>query len=108
MADQQQPQPKPEPSARKKRQLERLALVKSLTQVPRVRVTPKNDDLRKILKHPTAGMAFRETGSVEWPYDTFTKKRELEGVITVEKREPREDEQRRQAAPPPIPPTTTT
>jgi hypothetical protein len=107
MADQEQ---KPEPSARKKRQLERLAKVKSLTQAPRVRVVPKNDELRKVLKHPTAGMAFRESGSVEWPLDNFTKRRIRDGDVTIEEREPREQGRRHEAAPPPPPvqpPTTT-
>jgi hypothetical protein len=84
MADQQQQ--KPEPSERKKRRLARIALVKSQTQTPRVRVVPKNDELRKVLKHPTTGMAFRESGSVEWPHDTFTKRRIRDGDITIEER----------------------
>jgi hypothetical protein len=82
-----QPEQKPEPSARKKRQLERLALVRSLTQVPRVRVIPTNDELRKVLKHPTGNIGFLETGSVEWPLDGFTQNRIRDGDVTIEERQ---------------------
>jgi hypothetical protein len=115
MAEQQQPQQKPEPSARKKRQLERLALVKSLTQAPRVRVVPTNDELRKVLKHPSGGIAFHEgSTSVEWPFDTFTKNRIRDGDVTIEERQQEEGETKPQTGskPPPSerspqqPPTT--
>jgi len=67
----------------RQRRLERVA---PATTVPRVRVLPANDDLRRVLKHPITGMRFRETGSVEWPLDTFTKRRLREGSITIEER----------------------
>jgi hypothetical protein len=49
----------------------------------RVRVNPRDDDIRRILKHPAAG-AFRSEGSVEWPLDQFTKRRLREGSVTIE------------------------
>jgi hypothetical protein len=104
MADQQ----KPEPSARKKRQLERLAKVKSLTQAPRVRVTPKNDELRKVLKHPTTSQRFRESGSVEWPLDNFTMRRIRDGDVTIEERQAAERQVAPSYTPPPPVPTPTT
>ena len=49
-----------------------------------LRVTPKNDDIRKYIKHPKAG-GFRSEGSVEWPNDAFTQRRIRDGDVTVEK-----------------------
>jgi hypothetical protein len=48
----------------------------------RVRVEPVNEEQRHVLKHPN-GMAFRDTGSVEWPLDRFTHRRIREGSIKV-------------------------
>jgi hypothetical protein len=49
----------------------------------RVRVSPRDDGIRRILKHPAAG-AFRSEGSVEWPLDQFTKRRLREGSVIIE------------------------
>ena len=59
--------------------LERIA---KESATPNVRVTPANDTLRRIMKHPN-GMRFRSTGSVEWPLDKFTKRRLADGSITL-------------------------
>jgi len=48
-----------------------------------MKVRAKNDDIRKILRHPTGG-AFREDGSAEWPDDSFTHRRVADGDVTVE------------------------
>lgn len=48
-----------------------------------VRVTPKNDELRKFLKHPTNRVGFLAEGSAEWPNDAFTKRRIKDGDVTV-------------------------
>lgn len=48
-----------------------------------VRVTPANENMRKLLKHPKSG-GFRKEGSVEWPNDRFTKRRLADGSITRE------------------------
>ena len=63
----------------------RLKAIAAGRQLPRVRVLPANDDLRRVLKHPR-GMRFRSTGSVEWPFDKFTQRRLREGSITIEER----------------------
>jgi hypothetical protein len=47
-----------------------------------VKVTPKTDVLRKLLKHPRAG-GFPKDGAAEWPDDSFTQRRERDGDITV-------------------------
>ncbi|MBO4221956.1 hypothetical protein [Bradyrhizobium neotropicale] len=44
---------------------------------------PRDNDIRRVLKHPN-GTRFRKDGSVEWPNDSFTKRRLAEGVITLE------------------------
>ena len=48
-----------------------------------VRVIPKNDTLRKLLKHPVGG-PFRAEGAAEWPSDSFTARRIADGDVTVE------------------------
>jgi hypothetical protein len=66
----------------------RLARVKEMAKVPGVRVVPadcpgvKAEDMRRLLKHPSAG-GFRSEGSIEWPFDTFTKRRLREGSIKL-------------------------
>jgi hypothetical protein len=48
----------------------------------RLRVEPKNDLMRQILRHPTAGF-FRGQGAAEWPDDTFTHRRLRDGDIKL-------------------------
>ena len=62
----------------------RVAAIRKTMTVPRVRVVPANDDVRRVLRHPR-GMRFRSTGSVEWPLDSFTQRRINEGAITIER-----------------------
>jgi hypothetical protein len=102
MADEQQtnphqewPQPpppeqqaQPQKSVRWQRRQERLAKVRSQQAVPRVRVTPRDEKIRRNIKHPAGGIGFRAEGSVEWPYDQFTKRRVRDGDITIEERKP--------------------
>lgn len=53
--------------------------------IARVRVTPANDDLRRVLKHPKGGLAFPAgSGSVEWPLDQFTRRRIKDGSVIRE------------------------
>jgi len=74
-----------EKSIRWKMQQERLARVANQKKVRRVRVNPKNDVLRKTLIHPINKIAFpADSGSVEWPYDDFTKRRLRDGDVTLE------------------------
>jgi hypothetical protein len=51
---------------------------------PTVKVTPKDDTMRRLLQHPRAG-GFRKDGSAEWPDDRFTKRRLRDGDIELEK-----------------------
>lgn len=76
-------QAKPEPSIRMKRRKERQEFARKALTPRRVRVSPRDDEMRRLMKHPRAG-GFRETGSAEWPLDTFTKRRIREGSVTLE------------------------
>ena len=48
-----------------------------------MKVRAKNDDIRKVLKHPIGGR-FREDGTAEWPDDSFTYRRIQDGDIVSE------------------------
>jgi len=48
-----------------------------------VRVTPRDENIRKLLRHPLRGRGFPSTGSVEWPLDTFTRRRLRDGDVTL-------------------------
>ena len=66
----------------------RIKRVRDVVKVPGVRVEPadgdgfKAEEMRRLLKHPSAG-GFRSEGSIEWPNDTFTKRRLREGSIKL-------------------------
>ena len=47
-------------------------------------VRPKTDEIRKVLKHPHNNTGFRETGPVDWPDDSYTHRRIMDGDITAE------------------------
>jgi hypothetical protein len=53
---------------------------------PRIRVWPANESVRKVIFHPAGKIRFAETleESVEWPYDTFTRRRIADGDILLE------------------------
>jgi hypothetical protein len=51
-------------------------------QRPTVKVTPKDDTMRRLLRHPRAG-GFRKDGSAEWPDDRFTRRRIRDGDVIV-------------------------
>jgi hypothetical protein len=68
----------------KKADPERLAAIAAANQAPRVRVLPRDPDIRKYLKHEPTKIAFRAEGSIEWPLDKFTLRRIRDGDVTVE------------------------
>lgn len=72
---------------RAERRRDRLAKVAEQTRVPRVRVVPATDALRSVLRHPNGNIGFRSEGSIEWPHDSFTKKRIREGSISIEQQQ---------------------
>jgi hypothetical protein len=74
--------------------MQRVKEIKDMSAVQRVRVEPTKEEYRKVLRHPSNNTAFRETGSIEWPLDQFTKRRIREGAIRIaESREPAGGEQ---------------
>lgn len=48
-----------------------------------VQVWPKNDTIRKLIKHPAIPAGFREEGSAEWPDDPFTLRRIEDGDVLL-------------------------
>ena len=68
-------------------------MAKLRKKVQRVRVTPRDDDMRRLLKHPN-GMAFQKSGSVEWPLDQFTRRRIKDGSVSIEEKHENEHQSR--------------
>ena len=58
-----------------------------------MKVFPKNDDIRRILYHPT-GVHFRKEGPADWPDDSYTHRRIADGDITVEEQTQQPDDRR--------------
>lgn len=48
-----------------------------------MRVWPKSNDIRKMIIHPS-GIGFPDDGPAEWPDDSFTHRRMMDGDITDE------------------------
>lgn len=48
------------------------------------KVWPKNDQMRKVLRHPSGNLAFHAEGPIEWPDDAFTYRRLQDGDVTLE------------------------
>jgi hypothetical protein len=85
-------------SVGKKAHPDTLKRLRESKKIPRVRVEPASDDLRRVLRHPN-GMGFRAEGSVEWPNDRFTQRRIADGSIRIveqaEGRQERQDQEKR-------------
>ena len=77
--EQRQERPK---SIRWRRRQERLKRVRDSHEVKRVRVHPRDDVIRRDIKH--GGRSFPKQGSVEWPLDSFTKRRLRDGTVRLE------------------------
>jgi hypothetical protein len=48
-----------------------------------VMVLPKNEEMRKLLKHPSGDIKFRPEGPIDWPDDSFTHRRLADGDVTL-------------------------
>jgi hypothetical protein len=83
---------KPERSQRVLRREARRKLVREARTPRKVRVSPTKPEFRNLIKHPNGG-GFRSSGSVEWPLDSFTKRRIRDGDVVVEKREQNKPQQ---------------
>ena len=77
----------PTPAQRNRARIER---VRKMQPRPGIRVEPKNEDMRRVLKHPRGQLGFRSEGSIEWPNDTFTHNRIRDGDVTVVQDKPKE------------------
>jgi hypothetical protein len=53
-------------------------------EIKMVQVWPKNEAMRKLLKHPHDNVSFREEGPSDWPDDSFTHRRVMDGDIVLE------------------------
>lgn len=84
-------------SKRFRRRAERMFRARSEYDIPKVRVVPRNQEMREIMVHPTGNIAFRETGSVEWPLDPFTERRLRDGDVMLEGQEAQAQRQARRA-----------
>ena len=62
--------------------IEKMREQAAKVQRPTIKVTPKDDTMRKLLQHPKAG-GFRADGSADWPNDRFTQRRIRDGDVTV-------------------------
>ncbi len=47
-----------------------------------MKVWPKNDDIRRLIRHPTA-RGFRKEGPADWPADVFTFRLLQDGDVTT-------------------------
>jgi hypothetical protein len=61
---------------------EKLKRVRDARPVKRVRVHPRDDVIRRDIKH--GSKRFPAEGSVEWPLDQFTKRRLRDGTVRLE------------------------
>jgi hypothetical protein len=62
--------------------IEKMREQAAKVQRPTIKVTPKDDTMRKLLQHPKAG-GFPVDGSADWPNDRFTQRRIRDGDVTV-------------------------
>jgi hypothetical protein len=69
--------------ARAQARQDRLARMRAMVPDQTVRVNPRDETIRKLLRHPLRGRGFPTTGSVEWPLDTFTRRRIRDGDVTL-------------------------
>jgi hypothetical protein len=59
-----------------------------------VRVVPRDDRIRKYIRHAITKVGFPKQGSCEWPNDQFTRNRIREGVVSIEPKQDREQAER--------------
>lgn len=48
-----------------------------------MKVWPKNDQMRKALRHPINNVPFNAEGPMEWPDDSFTHRRLQDGDVLL-------------------------
>jgi hypothetical protein len=60
------------------------AMAGRLPKFAMIKVHPRDDDVRRVLKHYPTGVGFPKEGPAEWPHDKFTNRRLMEGSVTRE------------------------
>jgi hypothetical protein len=81
-------------AARMAKRTAKLARQKALRPAG-IRVEPRDEDMRRVLKS-SKGVAFRSSGSAEWPNDRFTQRRIADGSVRVVTEDKSRGEQRRE------------
>lgn len=71
---------------------QRMEKMREANKPKTVRVTPVNDEMRRVLAHPQTGY-FPAEGSMEWPDDGFTLRRIQDGDVKVEEEQRQEEKQ---------------
>jgi hypothetical protein len=59
---------------------------------PPVKVDPRDDDVRKYIKHLPSGRGFPASGPALWPNDNFTARRLRDGSVKLAKEDNKKDE----------------
>lgn len=62
----------------------RMKSISDLLKPDMIRVNPRDDGVRKFMKHQPSGLSFPESGPAEWPNDQFTIRRLRDGALTLE------------------------
>jgi hypothetical protein len=65
---------------------------------PPVRVDPRDDDVRKYIKHLPSKRGFPASGPALWPNDLFTHRRLRDGSVTLAKEEKEEKKEEERPA----------
>lgn len=77
---------------RAQRRQDRMKRINEGRSPQRVRVTPRDDVIRRDIRHGVTGVRFpKEGGSVEWPLDQFTKRRLRDGDVKLESAEAQQE-----------------
>jgi len=76
---------------------ERVGRIRVPAKRPGIRVEPANEDLRRVLRHIPSGVRFRSEGSIEWPDDTFTRRRLKDGSVKLVEKQDESCQQLEQA-----------
>jgi hypothetical protein len=48
-----------------------------------MKVWPKNDEIRRVIYHPTGNIHFPAEGPSDWPEDQYTARRIRDGDVTA-------------------------
>jgi hypothetical protein len=75
---------------------QRMEKMQAANPAKTVRVSPVNDEIRRVLYHPRAGY-FPAEGGMEWPDDDFTHRRIRDGDVRADEKQAEPEQQQTQA-----------